>query len=167
MSTHRYPSAALRADYFRAGLGFTLTSGLGALARGEPIALGVLGGCALLFLAFGLRTWRRQWMAIELGEEGISTSGDHCVTLPWRQLTAINLRYYATKRDRKGGWMQLNLAAGERRLSFESSLEGFVEVVRRSVRAAEANGLALDRATCDNLLALGVMPAAMPTCRTS
>ena len=162
MSTYHYPSTALREDYSRAGLGFALTSGLCALAGSEPIALGLLGGCALLFLAFGLRTWRRQRTAIELNEEGISTSGGGCVTLAWRQLTAVKLRYYTTKRDRTGGWMQLNLSAGGRRLSIESTLDGFVEVVRRSARAAEANGVALDAATCNNLVALGVMPAVTP-----
>lgn len=158
MSTYHYSSAALRADYLRAGLGFALTCGLGALARGEPIALGVLGGGALLFLAFGLRAWRRQGTAIELSEEGISTSGGRCVTLPWRQLTAVKLRYYTTKRDRTGGWMQLKLSAGGRRLSIESTLDGFVEVVRHCAREAAANHLPLDATTCSNLIALGVMP---------
>ncbi len=162
MSTHHYSSAALRDDYLRAGLGFALTSGLGALARGEPIALGVLGGCALLFLAFGLRAWRRQSTAIELSDEGISTSGGRCVTLRWRQLTAVKLRYYTTKRDRTGGWMQLRLSARGRRLSIESTLDGFVEVVRRSAREAVANHLPLDTATCSNLIALGVMPTIQP-----
>ncbi len=162
MSTYHYSSAALRADYLRAGLGFALTSGLGGLARGEPIALGVLGGCALLFLAFGLRTRRRQRTAIELNEEGISTSGGRCVTLAWQQLTAVKLRYYTTKRDRTGGWMQLNLSAGARRLSIESTLDGFVEVVRHSAQEAAANDLALDAATCNNLIALGVVPPVTP-----
>ena len=162
MSTHHYPSAALRADYLRAGLGFVLTSGLGTLARGEPIALGVLGGCALLFLAFGLRTWRRQGTAIEVSEEGISTSGGRCVTLPWRQLKAVKLRYYTTKRDRTGGWMLLKLSADGRRLSIESTLDGFVDVVRWSAREAAANDLALDPTTCNNLRALGVTPSDTP-----
>ena len=158
MSTHLYSSAALRSDYLRAALGFALTGGLGTLAGGEPIALGVLGSGALLFLAFGLRTWRRQRTAIKLDEDGISTSGGRCVTFAWRQLTAVKLRYYTTKRDRTGGWMQLSLNAGGRRLSIESTLDGFVEVVRHSTREAEANGLVLDAATRNNLVALGVAP---------
>jgi hypothetical protein len=158
MSLHRYPAASLRADYLRAGLGALLSGGLALLARGEPLAVAIFGGCALLFLAFALRTWRRQRAVVELGDEGISTSGGRCVTLPWRQLTAVKLRYYATKRDRTGGWMQLNLAAGPRRLTIESSIEGFAELVRRVAREAEANGLTLDPVTSSNLLALG--PAA-------
>lgn len=158
MSTYRYPAAALRADYLRAGIGAALTGGLAILAGGEPVAVALLSACALLFLAFGLRTWRRQRLAIALDDEAISTSGSRCVTLPWRELTAVKLRYYATRRDRSGGWMQLNLAAGGRRLSVESSLDGFAAIAGRAARAAEVNGVILDPATSSNLLALGVAP---------
>jgi len=159
VSAYRYPAASLRADYLRAAIGFVLTAGLAVLARGEAIAVAVLGACALLFLAFGLRTWRRQATAIELTEEGISTSGGRCVTLPWRELTGFKLRYYATKRDRTGGWMQLHLQAGRTRLSVESTLDGFAEVARRAATAAAANRLSFDPVTRNNLAALGVATA--------
>jgi hypothetical protein len=159
MSSHRYPPATSRADYVRAGLGFLLTGGLAILARGETVVTVVLGVLALLFLLFGLRTWLRQTTVIEATDEGISTSGSRCVTFSWGELTRLRLRYYATKRDRTGGWMQLDLAAGRRRLSIESSLDGFSEIVRRAARGAEVNGLALDAATRTNLLALGIVPA--------
>ncbi len=158
MNLLRYPPAALRADYTRAVSGFVITAGLLPFAQGAPVTIAILGGGALLFLAFGLRTWRRQRAFFELDDEGISTSGRRRVTLPWRELTNMTLRYYATKRDRTGGWMQLKLAAGHARLTLESSLEGFVEVARRALAAARANGLVLDPATCENLLALGVNP---------
>ncbi len=58
--------------------------------------------------------------------------------------------------------MQLNLSAGARRLSIESTLDGFVEVVRHSAQEAAANDLALDAATCNNLIALGVVPPVTP-----
>ncbi|MFI5023349.1 MAG: hypothetical protein ACHQRJ_17085 [Alphaproteobacteria bacterium] len=162
MSIHRYPRAALRGDYLRAGIGLVLTGGLAALAGGQPVATGVLGGAALLFLAFALRTWLRQRTIIEIIDDGISTSGGRSVNLTWRDLSAFKLRYYATKRDRTGGWMQLTLAAGRKRLSLESSLDGFVEVTRRAALAATANGVRLDAPTRNNLLALGVAPPAEP-----
>jgi len=160
MSIHRYPRTALRGDYLRAGIGLVLTGGLAALAGGQPVATGVLGGAALLFLAFALRTWLRQRTIIEIIDDGVSTSGARSVNLTWRDLSAFKLRYYATKRDRTVGWMQLTLAAGRKRLSLESSLDGFVEVTRRAALAATANGVRLDAPTRNNLLALGVAPSA-------
>ena len=156
MSLHRYSFAALRGDYARAALGLVLAGGLAALAGGQPVATGILGGAALIFLAFGIRTWLRQRTTVEAGDEGISTWGGRCVNLPWRELSAVKLRYYATKRDRTGGWMQLTLAAGRKRLSLESSLDGFVELAGRAALAAGANGLTLDASTRNNLLALGI-----------
>lgn len=157
MSVHRYPAAALRADYLRGGLGFAFTGGLVALARGEPVTTGVLGVCALLFLAFAVRTWLRHVTVIEVTGDGISTSGGRYVNLPWHDLCTLKLRYYATKRDRTGGWMQLDLVGGRQRLVVESSLDGFAELVRRAALAARTNGLALDATTHNNLRALGVL----------
>ncbi|HYB11127.1 MAG TPA: hypothetical protein VEJ16_15805 [Alphaproteobacteria bacterium] len=163
MSIHRYPTSSLRADYARAGFGFALTAGLTAMALAAPIVAAALGACALLFLAFGVRTWRRQRMVVALASDGISTSGVRCVTLPWDELTGLRLRYYATKRDRTGGWMQLDLAAGRRRLSLESTLDGFADIVRQAAAAAGARGLNIDRATRNNLSALGIAAVAMGT----
>lgn len=168
MTRYRYPNASLRADYLRAAGGFVLTAGLAGLAGGEAIPTAVLGACALLFLVFGIRTWRRHRIVVELVDGGISTSGSRCVTLRLRQLTAFKLRYYATRRDRTGGWMQLDLAAGRHRLVIESTLEGFSEVARMAALAADANRLQLDSATRNNLLALGVtFPAGAPSAPAS
>jgi hypothetical protein len=160
MSRHRYSFAALRGDYARAAFGLVLTGGLAALAGGQPVATALLGGAALIFLAFGIRTWLRQRTTIEAADDGISTWGGRSVNLPWCELSAVKLRYYATKRDRTGGWMQLTLAAGRKRLSLESSLDGFVELAGRAALAARANGLTLDASTRSNLLALGLVAPA-------
>jgi hypothetical protein len=159
MSVHRYAVTAVRADYVRAIGGFLLTGGLAVLARGATVATASMTFCALLFLVFGVRTRIRQKTVIEILDDGISISAERCVTLPWRELSALRLRYYATKRDRTGGWMQLTLAAGRKRVSVESSLDGFVNVARRAAAAARANDLQLDAATLNNLVALGDLPA--------
>ena len=160
MSEHRYTAEALRGDYLRSGAGFLLTGGLAAVAGGQLVATSILGAAALVFVAFGLRTWGRQRTTVALADDGISTSGRRCVKLAWRDLDAFKLRYYATRRDRTGGWMQLTLGAGRRRLTLESSLDGFLEVTRRAAAAAHANALTLDSATRNNLLALGIRPPA-------
>ena len=159
MSVHRYTAKALRADYIRACSGMALSGGLAALARGEAVPSALLGVVALLFLVFGIRTALRQGTMIEAAAEGLSISGSRSVSLSWHELDALKLRYYATRRDRTGGWMQLTLAGRGRRVAFESSLEDFASLAQRAARAAEANGVSFDPATASNLAALGFQPA--------
>ena len=160
MSLHRYPVSSLRADYVRAGVGFALTVALAAMAARTPLVATILSICAVVFLAFGIRTWQRYRLIFDVDTNGISTSGGGCVNLPWNELTEVKLRYYATKRDRTGGWIHLNLVAGRKKLSLESSLEGFSEIARQAASQANARGLELDQTTRSNFLALGVMPLA-------
>ena len=68
----------------------------------------------------------------------------------------MRLAYYSTSRDRKTGWMQLELGAGRTRLSLDSRLDGFDAVVRHAVAAAADRDLQLSEATAANLQALGI-----------
>jgi hypothetical protein len=70
----------------------------------------------------------------------------------------MRLAYYSTRRDRREGWMQLDLRSGWSRLMIDSRIEGFTELVMASAKAAERRGLALDAATSVNLEALGIKP---------
>lgn len=56
--------------------------------------------------------------------------------------------------------MQLELRAGRSTIRLDSRIDGFVRVVERATRAAEARGLPLSAATVANLEALGVSPPA-------
>ena len=82
--------------------------------------------------------------------------------LPWRALDDMRLRYYAPRRTRsnKGnpGWMTLKLSAGARKLTIDSTLDGFDDIAARASRAAMANGLELSEVTLSNLAALGFAP---------
>ena len=80
--------------------------------------------------------------------------------LPWAELTRCTLGYYSTRRNREGGWMQLTLACGGRRLRIDSQIEGFETILRRVARAAAERGIALDRTTVENLRALGISAGA-------
>jgi hypothetical protein len=68
----------------------------------------------------------------------------------------MRLKYYSTKRDGHGGWMQLRLNGPDKTLRFESSLDGFADLARRAYAAMQSRGIALDPATADNLRLLGV-----------
>ena len=77
-------------------------------------------------------------------------------TIQWAELDQMRLAYYSTRRDRRSGWMQLDLGAGGAKVRLDSRIEGFDQVVRRAAAVASERGLALSEATWANLQALGI-----------
>ena len=63
----------------------------------------------------------------------------------------MKLAYYSTRRDRRAGWMQLQLVASGIKVSLDSRIAGFDQVVRRAADAATARGIELNEATVANL----------------
>ena len=132
-SRHRYPARAVLLDYLYAGLGLLFT--LGPLAGTAPTgpAAWVLGGLAALFAVYGARTALRHRTCLNVSEEGLTVEGLMRRHLPWDRLTRCTLGYYATRRNRERGWMQLTLKVGRRNLRIDSQIEGFERIVRRAV----------------------------------
>ena len=158
MSEHRYRARALRGDYIRAGAGLALVGlPLAAAPVGAPAAW-VLGAMAALFAGFGGRTWLRQKSVYRVDETSIVREGPLGRAVPWEEMTALRLRYYATRRDRSGGWMQMTVRGAGATMRIDSTLEGFREVAAAALRAADAAGLTLDAATLENARALGAAP---------
>lgn len=156
MTVHRYPTGALLADYGRAGLGFALTGGPVLALDPAPIFAWSLGFLAAIFAAFALRTAVRQMTRYELSEAALVAAGPWVRRLPWDQLEQVRLRYFSTKRDRKEGWMQLDLKGGGTRLRIDSTLDDFHLIAHRAVEAATARGVPLADATRGNLVGLGI-----------
>jgi hypothetical protein len=154
MSTHRYDRHALAVDYGRGGVGLVLCGGLLALAPSLSISV-ILAGLTGLFAVFTLRTARRHRARLELDSEGIALHPTSSGPLPWRDIDAVRLRYYSTRRSRDKGWMTLRLTAGRRRIEVDSSLEGFDEVVAQAARVVRARDLPIDAATRANFQASG------------
>ena len=157
-SRHRYPARAVLLDYLYSGLGILLTLGPLGLAASAGPAAWVLGGLGALFAVYGVRTVLRHRTCLRLGEEGLVVESPLRRRLRWDRLTRCTLGYYATRRHRDRGWMQLTLKAGGWRLRIDSQIEGFDRIVRRAVHAAAARGIALDHTTQENLRALGIVP---------
>lgn len=156
MSCHRYPASALARDYLRAAAGSILGVMPIALAQPIPIIQYVLAAIAALFALFGIRTLVRQMSRVEVTDAGIRTVGPLGRAIAWDELESVELHYYSTRRDRRGGWLQLKLrGGGGRRLAYDSSLGDFVAVARRAAREAQARGRAIEPATLDNLETLG------------
>jgi hypothetical protein len=149
--------ATLYADYLRAGFGLALTAGpLLLLDVADALAL-VLGTLALLFAWFGARTVLRHLSRVELSQHGVALRGPVARRVPWADLDRIKLAYYAPRRARDQGWMQLTLHAGDgAAIRLDSTLTGFDQVLAQASRAATANALPLDAATHANLAALGL-----------
>ncbi len=160
MSLHRYPMRALAGEYARAGAGIALFLAPLLFVTPGPGMIAILGGLAMLFFVFGLRTWRRHLTRVEVTEEGITTQASARpaprVSIPWHGLSGLKLRFYSTQRSREQGWLQMTLIAGDATLRIDSTLEDFDTVARRAADAARANGVALEPATISNLDALGL-----------
>jgi hypothetical protein len=155
-----YPTSAMLGDYARAAAGLVPTAAALAALPVDLTAAIVLGGFAALFGVFGLRTALRHGTSIEITETALKASGLRPASIRWSELDRMRLTYYSTRRDRRDGWMQLDLRAGWSRMRIDSRIEGFTELVRASARAAETRGLELDAATSANLEALGIKPRA-------
>lgn len=164
MTEHRYARRALKADLVRAAVGLAFTAGpLAALDVGDWAAW-ILGTLAVLFLIFGVRNLVRWNTLVRAGDDGLSSHplgdrelpfpGCRRVSLAWRDIRSIRLKFFSTTRERSEGWMELRLEDGKERLTLDSNLEGFEAICARAERAATANALALDETTAENLRAL-------------
>jgi hypothetical protein len=157
-SSHTYSASAMAGDYLRSAAGLVPSGALLVFGSVGTAAAVVLGGFAVLFGVFGARTLLRHATRIEMTAQGVRAIGPRPQTILWSDLDRLRLAYYSTRRDRKSGWMQLELGAGHTRLRLDSRIEGFEELVRRAALAAMARGVALTEATAGNLEALGIRP---------
>lgn len=157
MTRHRYPPSALLGDYARAALGLALTLLPLLLVAMPPVAAAIFALLALLFALFALSTLMRQLGTVAVDERGIEVEGGWRRRIDWQQLRRVRLRWFAARRDRRAGYMQLVLAGGGRRIAIDSRIADFDTIAAAAARAAEARGLALSEATRANLAALGII----------
>jgi hypothetical protein len=143
-------------DYLRAAAGlFPTAMILAAMDVGFTTSV-VLSGFGALFALFGVGTILRHGTRFDITEATLRASGLRRTSLAWEELDRMTLAYYSTRRDRRDGWMQLELCSGWKKVRLDSRIKGFGELVSRSARAAEARGLTLNAATLANLAALGI-----------
>jgi hypothetical protein len=160
VTVHRYPLPALMADYARAGAGLTLTAGPLVLVPAAPVVAWALGAMAALFALFALRTATRQAGPVSCDEHRVMVAGPLGGTVPWAELRALRLAFFATRRDRKQGWMQLKLKGRAwRAITIDSAILDFDAIVRQALDAALANGIALGDTSRANLAAMGIAVA--------
>jgi hypothetical protein len=153
---HAYPTSAMIGDYLRAAAGFVPAAAMLATLPLGSITAVVVGGFAALFAGFGIRTIIRHRTRLEVTGSALRATGLCRASIVWEELDGMNLAYYSTRRDRREGWMQLDLRSGRSRIRLDSRITRFAELVEMSARAASARGLTLSAATAANLAALGV-----------
>ena len=155
MTSHGYPASAMLGDYVRAAAGLVPAAVILAAVPVGPVAEVVLGGIAGLFALFGVRTMLRHGTRFEVSDSALRAKGLLKASIVWEELDRMRLGYYSTRRDRRDGWMQLELRSGWSSIHIDSRIEGFGDLVKKSARAAETRSLALDAATLANLVVLG------------
>ena len=160
MKRYSYPTTSLLPDYLRVAFGLAVSAGPLTVLELAPGVAALLSGLVLLFAWFGVRTVLRQLSWLELSTADIALCGPICRRLPWQEVRRLQLAYYAPRRARQDGWLQLTLR-GRRgaTICVDSTLDGFDDVLRRAMGAAAQNELPLDPATQANLAALGLTGA--------
>lgn len=156
MSEHRYPASSVYSDYGRVAFGLAVTLVPLLLVDIPAVIAALFAALAALFGWFGWRTWLRQRSSIELSPEAIALRGPFARRLDWHRLERLRLAYYAPRRSRQDGWLQLTLrGAGGRPIRIDSTLEGFDAVLAQAADAAAVRSLPLDPATAANLSTMG------------
>ena len=153
---HVYPTAAMVGDYLRAAAVVVPVSVVFVAVPVGTVAVVVLGSFAALFGIFGLRTLLRHGTSLEMTDTELRAEGVWRRTIAWAELDRMKLAYYSTSRDRRNGWMQLELGARGARVKLDSRIDGFDQLLWRAAEVAAARGIALDDATAANLQALGI-----------
>ena len=156
MSVHRYARSALHADILRGAAGLILCLLPILLLELHWVVLAVFVAAATVFALFLARSLQRRYTEICLDDAGIAVRGPRGGTIAWPQLQQMRLRFFSTRRDRTGGWMQMTLSGHGTKLELESTLDGFEAVAERACKAALANGVDLSPTTIANLEALGI-----------
>ena len=157
MSEHRYPKGTVIADYSRGAAGLFVTAGPLLMVSVTTFAAVVLGSMAVLFAVFLVRTAAQHRMVIGLDDDKISAQSWSTKTINWDGLTHLQLRYFAVKKDRSQGWMQLILKAPLTTLRFDSTVSGFDEITKAAYKAAQRNDLVLSPPTMENLGVRGIV----------
>jgi hypothetical protein len=153
---HVYPATAMVGDYLRAAAGLVPTGFVFATEPVSTVAATVLGSFAAVFGIFGLRTVLRHRTSLEMSDTELRAYGALRCRISWAELDRMKLTYYSTRRDRRSGWMQLELSAGGSTVRLDSRIAGFDRLVLRAAEVAATRGVALNEATLDNLQALGI-----------
>lgn len=160
MERHRYAPGSIYGDYARAGFGLAVTLPPVLFLQPAPFFVILLSGLAGLFGLFALRTGLRHVREVEITDDAITLIGPFGRRMDWAALERVKLAYYAPRRNREGGWLQLTLRGPGGPIRIDSTLEGFDIVAHKAANVATAKGIEVDPVTATNFDAIGIKPPA-------
>ena len=154
MRTFTYPAREFNRDMLRSALGMLFTAVPLLLFGPSSVIVYILVGLFLMFAIYCVRAIVRKKMQISVSTDGIQVTGLKGKFIDWEALEALKLSYYSTRRDGEKGWMQLKLKGRGTRLTLESTISDFDDLVQLCVLKAQEKGMKFDASTARNLQSL-------------
>ena len=157
MTDFKYPIGSLRGDYLRAAIGLFVTVGLLVAATKITIFQYLFAAGAIRFLGFFLRTAQRHLTVFRITTGALYAKGPFGKTIQLSAVTDIRLRYFSTMKDRngKGGWFELTLKSSTNKISIDSTITGFEQIMRTCINIIHENKLNLSETTVENFSSAG------------
>ena len=155
MFTCKYSRKSVSGDYIRATIGLIVTVGLLLAATKITIFQYIFAAGALLFFGFLLRTFLRQITTFTVTGQELKTFGLFKRTLSWNKLNNVNLKYFSTRRDRKAGWYQLSLSDGIVKITVDSELIGFNDIMKFCSDMVRQKQIIVSETTSENFTSSG------------
>lgn len=152
----RYERGPLMADFVRGAVGLFFTLGPALFLNPIPVLFWIFLAAGMLFLAFGVKTAQKWVTKVEMTPDGLTVSTPFTARLAWKDLSSAKLRFYATRRKSRKGWMQMTLKDGRARIVLESTLADFDMIAKYVARWVAENDIDLDVPSRENFLALGI-----------
>jgi len=155
MFTCKYSRKSISGDYIRATIGLIITAGLLLAATQITIFQYIFAAGAILFFGFLLRTFLRQFSSFIVTKTNIERVGLFKSSLSWNNLNNVTLKYFATRRDRKDGWYQLTLSDGIIKITIDSELMGFDNIMKICSDTVIQKRITVSETTSDNFTSSG------------
>ena len=157
MTIFHYPMNALRGDYLRGAIGLFVTVGLLVAATKITIFQYIFAAGALLFLGFFLRTAQRHLTTFSFSNDTFQANGPLGKNISLPAVIDIRLRYFSTRKDRtgKGGWFELTIRDPKSKISVDSTINGFDQIMQHCVDIIHQNKLAPSETTIENFSSAG------------
>lgn len=151
-----YDRRTLLADFARSAAGLFFTLGPALFLNPIPVLFWIFLAAGMLFLAFGAKTLQKWFTTVEMTADSLTIRAPFTATLTWKDLSTAKLRFYATRRKTRKGWMQLSLKDGRVRIVVDSALTDFDTVAKYAAHWIKTNDVELDIPSRENFLALGI-----------
>ena len=151
-----YERGPLLADFARSAAGLFFTIGPALFLNPIPVLFWIFLAAGMLFLAFGVKTAQKWVTKVVMTEDTLTVTAPFRASVTWKDLNAAKLRFYATRRKSRKGWMQLTLKDGRGRIVLDSALADFDLVAKYAAGWIKRNDIELDIPSRENFLALGI-----------